>query len=189
MVVCAFDAHNTTQISQMSDRAVRAVYSHAYLGCAVHGLRAETMCALTILGQHSREYPYLGSLLATQIWTSSGTAFTDVHQLETFVHCKGDDDEEDDFFGRMGIIDDESGDCGGESGTCVAAGHAKVEFKVTEASTHGWGDTSWIQVTTYGELCYGIINSGATFVWLQLIIALFRVIRSAMPRSSPMICT
>jgi hypothetical protein len=45
--VGAFDAHNTTPISQMPDRAVRAVDSHVYLGCTVHGLRAETMCALT----------------------------------------------------------------------------------------------------------------------------------------------
>jgi hypothetical protein len=47
MVVCVFDAHNTTPISQMSNRAVRAVDSHVYLGCTGHGLRAETMCALT----------------------------------------------------------------------------------------------------------------------------------------------
>jgi hypothetical protein len=46
MVVCAFDAYNTTTIFQMSDRAVCTVDSHVYLGCAVHGLRAEAMCAL-----------------------------------------------------------------------------------------------------------------------------------------------
>jgi hypothetical protein len=68
----------------------------------------------------------------------------------------GDEDEEEDWVGRMGTIGGEYedyGDCGGESGVGLTRGRAKVEFQEAEGPSHEGVPTRWIRVTNADALC------------------------------------
>jgi hypothetical protein len=61
--VRVFDTRTAAPISQVSDRVICAFDSHVYLGCAVHGLRGETMCELTNLAKARRRWDTISWVL------------------------------------------------------------------------------------------------------------------------------